>query len=367
MRRNDEKYMQRAIELAKKGEGKTFPNPCVGAVVVKGGEILGEGFHDKAGSPHAEIHALTQAGRRAEGALLYVTLEPCCHTGRTPPCTEAILKRGIKEIIIGAIDPNPVVNGKGIEAVRAAGIAVQSGVLQPECEALIKSYAHRLRYGIPLVTAKIAVTLDGKMATSSGESQWITGEACRRYIHELRDRADAILVGRKTVEVDDPSLNARLETHTANKLAVVVDSALQSPATATLFQRAPGEVLIATTQKASSSARAAAQRMGHELLFCHADEKGRVALPHLLQLLGERGINALLLETGGTLLASFFREKLIHRAVVCIAPKFLGGAAADVFPGIMIPSLKQAPKLEKPLIQTFDRDVVIEGDVVWPS
>ncbi len=253
MKHKDEHFMARAVELARKGYGTTSPNPMVGAVVVKSGRVVGEGYHRRAGTPHAERHALRQAGTRARGATLYVTLEPCCHQGRTPPCVDAIVDARISRVVVGTRDPNPLVNGRGITALKRAGIAVSTGVRRDDCQALNRPYEKLITQGTPYVILKAALSLDGKIATAAGASQWITSSATRRYVHELRRGVDAVMIGAGTLTCDDPALTAR-RGGTCVKIphAIVLDETLASPDDAQLFSRAPGTLTVATTARASA-------------------------------------------------------------------------------------------------------------------
>ncbi|OGQ23401.1 MAG: riboflavin biosynthesis protein RibD [Deltaproteobacteria bacterium RIFCSPLOWO2_02_FULL_44_10] len=365
----NEKYMHRALELARRGLGSTSPNPPVGAVIVKAGRIIGEGYHRKAGTPHAEVHALRMAvketkGKIGKGAALFVTLEPCNHYGRTPPCTEVIIASGIKHVVIGTRDPNPHVLGKGIRKLRASGIQVEVGILSQACSELIRPFAHWLQTGRPFVTCKAALTLDGNIATARGESQWITGAACRRYVHQLRDEHDVMLVGARTVMKDNPRLTIRKNSHEKTKPVVVVESRMEFSSHAHLFSRAPHQLIIATTKYAPRSRIAWGQKKGFEILICR-ESKGRVVLVDLLFQLGGRGVTSLFVEGGGEIFSSLIKAKMINRFVLCYAPKFLGGAARSLFPHLSIPQLAMAPQLKNVQHRVYGDDIVIEGEVVY--
>lgn len=357
-----ESHMRWAIALALEGQGRTSPNPIVGAVVVKGDRIVGEGYHRCAGTPHAEVHALRAAGRRARGADLYVTLEPCCYHGRTPPCVPAIVQAGIRRVVVGARDPNPRVRGRGIRELKMAGVRVIAGVLEESCRKLNEPYNKFIVHGVPFVTAKVALSLDGKIAAAGGDSRWITNEECRRYVHALRGGVDAVCVGAGTVRADDPRLTVRLPGwHGIEPRAVVVDGELRIPRKARLLRRARGQVVVATTIHSSAAMRRFLERRGHRVIICRATGDGRVFLPHMLGRLGEMGITSILLEGGGELFADFFRRGLVDRLVACVAPKLIGGAGRDFLPGLALPRIRKAIALREVGVRTFGDNMVIEG------
>ncbi len=358
-------YMDRALALARKGEGRTRPNPAVGAVIVADGQVVGEGYHPEAGQPHAEIFALRQAGALARGADLYVTLEPCSHHGRTGPCADAVIAAGIARVFVGAGDPNPQVRGQGIDRLRAAGIAVQIGIREVECLRLIAPFVRHVTTGLPLVTLKTAVTLDGKTATATGDSQWISGPASRLHVHRLRDRVDAILVGIGTVLHDDPQLTTRLPEGGRNPLRVVVDSQLRIPDHAKLLgDLAAAATLIATTSRASAQKIEQLRRQGVEVLVLDGQD-GRVDLPELLHRLGQRGIQHLLLEGGSGLNDAMLQAELIDRLMVFVAPKIVGGSDGfGIFAGAGVCRLADALSLTDVRSSRFEDDILIEGEVV---
>lgn len=357
---NNESYMQRAIDLALQGLGRTSPNPMVGAVVVKNNKIVGEGYHRRAGTPHAEVHALRVAGKRAFGATLYVTLEPCPHYGRTPPCVDAILDAGIKHVCIGTSDPNPDVNGMGIKMLKKYGIKVEEGILGKECKSINEVYNKYIVSGIPHVIVKAALSLDGKIATSKGESKWITNDACRQYVHELRSRVDAVTVGSGTVRTDNPRLDVR-GVHGKNPYAVIVDEKLSLSKSANVFKRKKGETIVLTTVAASKEMLRFIENKGHKVIVCRADSKGLVFLPHALDKLGKLGITSILVEGGGKLFADFFRRNLIDKFVMCLAPKIIGGCGMDFLPKINIPRMKNVKSFSDVSIKIFGDNVVVEG------
>lgn len=357
-------FMRRALELARQAEGRTRPNPAVGALLVRNGQIVGEGFHPQAGAPHAEIFALQAAGDSARGATLYVTLEPCCHTGRTAPCTEAIIAAGVQRVVAGSVDPNPRVAGAGFSRLRAAGIEVESGVLEDECRYLIAPFAKHIRTGLPHLTLKAALTLDGNIATANGQSQWITGAASRERAHRLRDRCDAVMVGIGTILADNPHLTTRLpEGGGRDALRIVVDSQLRTPPTAALFETAStAGVLIATTELAPTDRCRTLETSGAEVLRVPGSGV-QVDLGQLLRILGERGLQSILLEGGGLLNHAAWHAGLIDRAIFCFAPFCLGGQGTPVFTGPGVANLAAGRRLERTRVERYGDDIWIEGEV----
>lgn len=355
--------MSRALELAARGLGKTSPNPAVGAVVVKNNRIVAEGYHKRAGGPHAEIEALRRAGKKARGADLFVTLEPCCHFGKTPPCCSTIIKSGVKRVVIGTRDPNPLVNGKGIKVLKASGIKVGEGVLRKECADINRAYNKWVVSGIPYVTMKTALSLDGKIGMQSGESKWITNEMCRGYVHSLRSSHDAVLIGSGTARLDNPKLTARLSKKSRTGIAVVLDEKLILQENSNLFRRKPGSLIIATTSRAPSSKIRKIKKRGHDVLLCRATAEGYVFLPHLLGKLGAMGITSVLVEGGGKVFSDFLRRNLADRVIVCIAPKIIGGKGRDWLPSYSVDKLRDALNLRDVGIKTFNDNVVIEGNL----
>src|SRR5712671_6249478 len=302
--------MALALQEAAKGLGRTHPNPVVGAVVARGGRVLGVGHHRKAGGPHAEVAALRQAGRAARGADLYVTLEPCNHQGRTPPCTDAILEAGIARVFVGSIDPNPLVQGRGVRRLRSAGIEVRTGVLRAACDAANEMWFKFIGRKLPWVVLKAAVTLDGKLAAPSGDSRWVSGPRARALVHELRDELDAVLVGVGTALADDPRLTAR-GPGLRDPVRVVVDSLARLPPAARLLrQRSSARTLIACTLRAPAARVAALERAGAEIVRCRADRAGRVDLKDLLKRLAGRGLTSVLVEGGAAIHGGFLARAL---------------------------------------------------------
>ncbi len=362
--------MSLALRLAAKGRSTVSPNPMVGAVVVKRGRIIGQGFHLKAGTPHAEIFALRQAGEHAQGATLYVTLEPCCHLKkRTPPCVPEILRSGVRRVVAAMPDPNPSVKGKGAAALRRAGLSVTVGVASSEAEELNKSYCHWMKTGRPYVTLKAGMTLDGKLATATGESRWITGEPSRQEVHQLRGTMDAILIGVGTVLTDDPSLTTRTGPR-LDKLArrqplrIIVDSRLRIPLKSqALSLQDKAKTIIATTAAAPAARRSALQKKGIEILTVPAIQ-GRVSFPALLNQLGRRGIMSLLVEGGSEVNAAMLKAKLVDHIRLYVAPLLLGGRdAKGVIGGESPARLAGAIKVQHVMTRSIGDDVVVEGDL----
>jgi len=331
---DDHQYMARALRLAARGLYTTDPNPRVGCVLVRDGRVVGEGWHERAGEPHAEIHALARAGTAAAGATAYVTLEPCCHQGRTPPCTEALIEAGVGRVVFAMQDPNPRVAGAGAARLQAAGIEVESGVLAAEAARLNPGFAQRMRSGRPWVRCKLAMSLDGRTAMASGESRWITGAAARRDVHRLRARSSAILTGIGTVLADDPALTVRLdEAEVRQPLRVILDTRLRLPATARLLGLPGTTLVLAGADAADPGDRFGAAAVTTVRLPVTA---GRLDLPAVLDYLGSREVNEVHVEAGATLSGALLQAGLVDELVVYMAPHLLGDAARGLFalPGL---------------------------------
>jgi diaminohydroxyphosphoribosylaminopyrimidine deaminase / 5-amino-6-(5-phosphoribosylamino)uracil reductase len=327
---DDQSYMRRALELARIAEGSVSPRPPVGALVVDAGETAGEGWDTPSPGPHAEVMALEAAGDRARGSTVYVTLEPCAHTGATPPCAEALIKAGVGRVVTGARDPNPRVDGGGLSRLRAAGIDVEEGVLAEECESLIEPFSKWAATSTPFVTLKLAATLDGKVAAPDGTSQWITGPEARREVHELRRRVDAVLVGSMTVERDDPSLTARTEGVLAQPLRVVVDGSGRTPPRAKVLDPKLAPSLVATREGIPDEVKRAWEQAGAEVAVVDAGEDG-VDLSAVLAELGQRGLCHVLCEGGPTIAWGLLAAGLVDRLLIYLAPKVIGGEAPGMF------------------------------------
>lgn len=318
--------MMRAVELAAGGLYSTDPNPRVGCVVVQGDRIVGEGWHQRAGEPHAEVFALEQAGDEARGATVYLTLEPCSHQGRTPPCAAALVKAGPARVVVAGTDPNPRVNGQGLTVLRDAGIVVQTGLCREQAEALNPGFIKRMRCGRPWVRVKVAASLDGRTALANGESKWITGEAAREDVQHWRARSSAVITGSGTVLADDPGLDVRLEGVSRQPLRVLLDSNLGTPASAKTLGL-PGDVLIFTSREADGTRHEAA---GAKLEYLPAGPGG-ISLPAVLDRLGELEMNEVLVEAGATLAGRFLSENLVDELVVYLAPCLLGDVSRGMF------------------------------------
>ncbi len=333
----DHCHMARAIQLARKGLYTTHPNPRVGCVLVRQGEVVGEGYHRRAGEPHAERNALAEAGERAQGATAYVTLEPCCHHGRTPPCSEGLIEAGVTRVVAAMRDPNPSVAGQGFDQLRAAGIAVEEGVMQAQAEALNPGFIKRMRRGLPYVRCKLAMSLDGRTAMASGESQWITSAAAREDVHRLRARSAAIVTGYGTLQADDPSMNVRLtprslgldpDLHTPQPLRVVLDPQLQTPPSAKMLAL-PGPVLIVCSDEVRLDA-APLEAVGAQVVTRPADDD-MLDLHQVMSYLASQEINEVLLESGAVLAGAMMAEGLIDELVVYLAPHLMGSDARGLF------------------------------------
>lgn len=322
---DDKHYMNLALNLARGTLGQTTPNPVVGAVVVKDNQIIGMGAHLKAGEPHAEVHALHMAGDKAKGATLYVTLEPCSHFGRTPPCSDLVTKTGIKKVFVATTDPNPQVGGQGIERMKRAGIEVEVGLLQEEARELNKVFFYNIRTGLPYVTLKSAVSLDGKTATVTGESMWITGEAARADVHQFRHRHDAILVGVNTVLKDNPSLTTRLPAGGRNPIRIILDTKLRTPLDANVITDNQAPTWIITGADVDANREAAFRKSGIHIL--KMDTK-QISIKEMLKALGQRGISTLFVEGGAEVHGSFLKERAFQQIIAYIAPKLIGGKGA---------------------------------------
>lgn len=355
--------MRYALELAEKSRGRTSPNPLVGAVIVRDNTIVGEGYHQKAGEAHAEIHALNQAGDLARGAALYVTLEPCCHWGRTQPCTKSIVRAGIAQAFVALEDPNPCVNGNGMRELRDAGIRVKVGLFEREARRLNEVYLKYTETKQPFVILKAACSLDGKIATASGESQWITSQASRTKGHEIRNQVDAILVGVETVLNDNPSLSTRLPYgHGKNPIRIVMDSHGRTPPTAKIFSpdHSAGTI-IAVTERANLGDLANLKAAGAEILTVK-EKDGRVCMGTLMCELGHRSITSVLVEGGAEVNASALKAGIVDKVVFFFAPKLIGGeAAAGPIGGVGIQYLSEAYTLRDLTVTPIDGDFLIEG------
>ena len=358
-----ETYMRRAIKLAQKGAGRVNPNPMVGAVVVKNGQIIGEGFHQQYGGLHAERNALADCREDPRGATLYVTLEPCCHYGKTPPCTEAIIEQNIAQVIYGSADPNPLINGKGAEILRQAGIQVTGGFLQDECDQINKVFFHYITCGTPYVTMKYAMTIDGKIATYTGRSRWITGSEARKQVHLDRNRNMAIMTGVGTVLADDPLLTCRIEGG-RNPVRIICDSRLSTPLTSQIVSTASSVPTIIATCCDEPEKLQPYREKGCRMISVASDDDGHVCLPALMKILGGEKIDSILLEGGNRLNWSALSSGIVQNVQAYISPKIFGGEQAKTpvgGEGAAFPS--QAVLLDTPKITRIGEDILLESEV----
>jgi diaminohydroxyphosphoribosylaminopyrimidine deaminase/5-amino-6-(5-phosphoribosylamino)uracil reductase len=360
---DDAKWVRRALRLAARGRGRTSPNPMVGAVIVKRGAVVGEGYHQQVGGPHAEVWALQAAGRDARGATVYVTLEPCCHHGRTPPCTDALIASGVKRVVAAQLDPDARVSGAGVRQLEKAGVRVDVGVLEEQARRLNEGYLKRIATGLPFVSLKAAMSLDGKIATAGGESRWITGERARRVAHRMRAEHDAIMVGAETALADDPELTVRLAKG-RDPLRIVVDSRGRIPATARLLRTGDRPPIIVVTEAAPAASRSRLASAGAQVWVSPSVE-GRVDLGWLLRKLAENGVNSLLIEGGGTLAAGALAAGVVDRVYFFLAPLILGGSEArSPVEGDGVSRLAVAWRIQSMRVRRIGEDLLITGEVV---
>lgn len=360
-----EEYMQMALDLAAKAKGRTSPNPMVGAVIVKDGQIVGQGYHKKAGTPHAEVHALEEAGFLAQDATMYVTLEPCSHYGKTPPCAYAVARSGIKEVFVAMVDPNPQVAGAGIRVMREAGITVNIGLLEDSAKKMNEVFIKYITTGEPFVVLKSAVSLDGKIATRTGHSQWVTGEKARLKGHELRDTYDAILVGIGTVLADNPVLTTRLpDREGRDPIRIILDSRGRIPIDAEVIKvRSAAPTVVVVSEQAPDD-KIGALRAGGVEVWTLPESGGLIDLKALRKDLGRREITSVLVEGGAQINGSFLNAGLVDKVCWFIAPKFVGGQEAPgAIGGVGIHNMNQAPLLEDIEISRLGEDICIEGYV----
>ncbi len=355
----DTKYMKRALTLARKGIGKTSPNPAVGCVIVKDGKIIGEGWHKQAGGPHAEVIALEKAGAAARGADVYVTLEPCSHTGKTPPCCDALIRAGVKRVVAGMMDPNPQVNGDGLDRLRQAGIDTACGVLEDECRSLNRAFIKHITTGMPFVTFKCAMTLDGNIATATGESRWISCEESRRYVHKMRASRNAIMVGVETIIADNPQLTVR-HVKGRNPVRVIVDTHLRTPESVNVIEGKYANITVIATTEENPEVHLRYTRQGATILVCE-ELDGHVSISDLLQKLGRMGIQSILLEGGSRLAGNMLKHELIDEFVLFVAPKILGNDGFAPFALRGITSIDDTIKLSFGQIAHIGQDLIVHA------
>jgi diaminohydroxyphosphoribosylaminopyrimidine deaminase/5-amino-6-(5-phosphoribosylamino)uracil reductase len=361
-------FMRLALEEAAKGLGRTSPNPVVGAVLVKGGRIIARGYHRRAGTAHAEVVALEAAGAKARGADLYTTLEPCDHYGRTPPCSQAVLDAGVRRVFVGSSDPNPKVNGKGVARLRRAGVEVVTGVLKEEADKLNRPFFKAMSTGLSYVTLKAAVTLDGKLATATGDSRWVTGEQARAWVHRLRNQVDVILVGATTVERDNPQLTTRLaEGGGKDPVRVVVDSHLRlSPKLTVFTQRSPARTVVATLEEPTSRKAKRFLAAGAEV-WQMPGKRGRVDLEALMRRLAKEGLNHVLVEGGAEMYGSFLRESLADELLLFVAPKLIGSEGLSWSGSLGVKQMGRALTVGKLSFEQVGEDLLLRARLSEPK
>ncbi|MDH6671817.1 diaminohydroxyphosphoribosylaminopyrimidine deaminase/5-amino-6-(5-phosphoribosylamino)uracil reductase [Paenibacillus sp. LBL] len=361
---NDEFYMSLALDLAERAQGQTGINPVVGCVIVKDGALAGVGTHLERGTPHAEIHALNMAGTKAAGSTVYVTLEPCSHYGSTPPCSERLIAEGVKRVVVACEDPNPLVAGKGIQMLRAAGIEVVTGILRERALRLYEAFIKFITTGQPFVTLKTASTLDGKIASKTGDSKWISSEESRELVHTLRHRHQGIMVGVSTVIADNPSLTTRLSVGGLHPVRIIVDSSLRMPLDSHVVSDGTAPTWILTTEQADEGKRTLLEEREIQVIPC--GEGPRVDLKAAIAKLGQMGISSILLEGGGTLNGAMLEQKLVDRLIQFIAPKIIGGYDAPgnfMFSGYE--QMNQAIVLTGLESKRLGDNIYITGIPVW--
>lgn len=357
---DDVRFMREALNLAKSAEGRTTPDPMVGAVLVKGGRIISMGYHGEVATPHAEAWAIQKAGEETNGSTLYVNLEPCAHYGNNPPCSNLIVNAGVKEVVIAMKDPNPLVNGRGLAILKKAGVKVREGLLEDEARQLNEVFIKYITKKMPFVLMKSAITLDGKIATRTGASRWVAGAASLRFAHHLRNLYDAILVGVGTVLIDNPKLNVRLVKKVKDPVRIVLDSYARTPFLAKVLSRGIRTIIV-VGPKAPKKKIAALKLRGAEILTIAAPE-GKIDLKELIRKLGKMGITSVLVEGGGEVNASFLAAGLVDKAIFTIAPKIFGGKDAKTCVegrGVARPS--QARWLKKIHLERLEEDIIVSG------
>jgi diaminohydroxyphosphoribosylaminopyrimidine deaminase / 5-amino-6-(5-phosphoribosylamino)uracil reductase len=367
--RDDERFMRLALKEAKKGLGKTSPNPCVGAVIVKKNRVIAQGYHKKAGGPHAEINALRQATEGVAGATLYVTLEPCNHTGKTPPCTQAIIESGISRVVVGMQDPNPIVDGAGLTCLQNFGIAVTSGILVQECTALNAPFLKHITSGLPWMIMKAGVSLDGRLNYLRGKSGWITGQQSIVEAHKLRNRVDAVLIGGGTLSIDNPSLTTRfLKNRSRDPIRVVVDSQLSTPLSSRIYGiKSSAATWVFHRNDVAHSKVADFKALGIRLFGVNSNDDGRLDLHEVLKVLGSEGLGTVMVEGGAQLHGALLKEKLYDYAHLFFAPVFAGDRGVSLIAGMQVQNLPNAPRLVAVRYKRLGDDIMISGALSYAS
>jgi diaminohydroxyphosphoribosylaminopyrimidine deaminase/5-amino-6-(5-phosphoribosylamino)uracil reductase len=359
---DDERWMKRVLRLAEKGKGRTSPNPMVGAVVVKHGSLVGEAYHRRAGEAHAEVLALQRAGGEAQGATLYLNLEPCTHHGRTPPCVPTVIEAGVSQVVIGMEDPNPLVKGRGVASLQTAGLDVRVGILQTECRRLNEAFCKYIVTGKPFVILKVAATLDGKISTRTGNSKWISSEASRHMVHRLRNEIDGVIVGIGTVLKDDPLLTARIRGG-RDPFRIILDSRLRIPDEAAVLRTSPEKTVVATTEMAPKDRASRLEEKGVHVLILESKDQ-RIDLNSLLGKLGEMEMMSLLVEGGSRVNGSFLDEGLVDKVLFFLSPRLIGDCEAlGIFGGKGAIQLEEAIPVRDLRIRKVGGDILIEGYV----
>ncbi|HHT9137347.1 MAG TPA: bifunctional diaminohydroxyphosphoribosylaminopyrimidine deaminase/5-amino-6-(5-phosphoribosylamino)uracil reductase RibD [Candidatus Wunengus sp. YC60] len=363
----DEKYMAFALELAEKGRGRVEPNPMVGAVLVKDGRIVGKGYHQVFGGAHAEIHAIHEGGTNCKGATLYVSMEPCAHYGKTAPCVDAIIKAGIAKVVAAVIDPNPITSGKGIQKLKEGGVEVVVGVMEIQAKKVNAPFFKLMKKGLPYVTVKWAMSVDGKIATHTGESRWITSDESRKYVHKIRGQMDGILVGINTVMRDDPLLTCRIEGG-RNPKRIVVDSNAAIPVNSRLLSTInEGEIIVAVSTNAPRNRVEKLEQLGCKIVQTK-DMNGRVDLKELFHRLGETKLTNILVEGGSRVITSVIEDRLADRVMVFVAPIIIGGEGAkSPVLGTGINKMSEAAEITEIMVTRFSNDIVVEGTLKYSS
>jgi len=359
---DDSYYMGIAIRLARRGIGKTSPNPMVGSVIVANGKIIGQGYHKKCGDHHAEINAINSTKKNIKGSTFYVTLEPCSHYGRTPPCVDALIQEKPGRVVVGSLDPNPEVNGKGIKILRSKGIKVDVGIRESECMQLNEHYFKFIKTGMPYITVKYAQTLDGRIATRSGDSQWISSEASRKYVHRLRGINMGIMVGAGTAVADNPQLTVR-HVKGKNPFRIIVDSKLRIPIKSSVLTDANAHLTImATTSSAPSGKMTAIKKQGAEVLVVKKEKNGNVSLKDLLRKLGKREIMSVLVEGGSEIITSLLKAGLVDKMIIPIAPKIVG-KGLEAIGDLNINKINKSIKFSSFKTMKKGDDIIFEGTI----
>ncbi len=357
---SDQRYMGASLRLARRAAGRTSPNPMVGALVVRDGRVVGCGHHARAGADHAEVVALREAGSAARGATLYVNLEPCSHFGRTPPCVRAVLEAGVTRVVAGMVDPNPAVAGRGLQALREAGVRVDAPVREDACRQFNEAFVKYVTRGLPFVTLKLAASLDGRIATATGDSRWVTGPAARRYVHRLRNQLDAVMVGSGTVLADDPQLTCRLPGG-RDPLRIVLDRRLRTPVTARLVTQPHSEnTVLITGNDTSADACKPLEDLGVQV-WRFPVNRGRISFRRVFRRLARAGVLSVLLEGGAVTAARAISEKAVDKVLCFYAPKFVGAEGLPMVGDLGIERMRQTPRLKTPAVRRLGEDILVSA------